>query len=1091
MRLSKAARNINQGISSIVNILRSHGIMIDPNPNSRLTPEQYDLLCKHLNVENDFRSESAPILMTPDENGLIDTSSEKKTKIDALLEDLITTRRRTIGQITYFNHERGFGFVKCFEVEIELFIHISKIIVKPINEKDYVVFKVERSNKKVGSYSAFELNLISTVLDQHYLRDIYLQFPIKDFQAEIIKILSSASLVEVFSREIDKVNIVETQKDYDEFKEIISKINKANVNEQDHLALKNRINETINNKCSAVFQNQLWVDSIIDYIPQLDRFVDFFNHASENQRLAIFQRLDNSLKNEIIEKNIKVSNPEEVLDFIIKHLHKVNKLGYFEDVKSKLFKENYWNDKIDYTLYIETLNKLRNILDDLDLIKLFIKKYINTIPVEIIITSIGRLSRVEITAILESPSLTKTENYLIINSLLEISTNNFNSKENIPDESFALRATDEDWKKYNEQEAEPFCWLIRISKEKLTESKLKLIEKSIISGTAPYIHLILWENKLSDILPDKGISDFFLNGTDFYGKIEEWLTKEIITKDKVVEIVLSNLKNLQEVQGREHFYSLLYHLTALEKMGIKVESIEIPLQENNTEFFNLALWIGDFSPEFNYEQFSKKLPFLNPGHQILFLRKLFKLTHEKNFDLTLEKLDSLTRIDLDIFKLNQQFNQDIPLDISVHIIIEAIKSFATNGQFLLDSDLLKIILHDISPNKKHKFQISELFEKCEGRLEAKYNWKTKGEISKIPFGENQFYYAIQFELGEMQHNGRYDYFVPSPYFQELKEKVKLLPGRKWNSEKNHWGIPSRYESQVMNFAKENRFFLEGAGDKYTNNIHLAEFKRTETTPNGIKYCEGRLSNKRDRRFNREFWWCCNQPCFANCETIHSSEDWQKYTLLDFLTILGFNMDDGNSVGDYIEKGKYYQFISLINRFNRLLKRMYCEVCNNILYPVEDSHFAYYRVTRFNCLNESCSEYKKEIYLHHCLNGKCNNVIDSRKSKKCPNGLYICDNEECGCCCSHDMLNRRLENLKTTGGFIHQNLITLVNNLGGHLERGVHYCYNCGGIMLDLQNDVFKCNECNIQYDVSKNMFKRPHRHIRTITPHIDSDQYLD
>ena len=141
--------------------------------------------------------------------------------------------------------------------------------------------------------------------------------------------------------------------------------------------------------------------------------------------------------------------------------------------------------------------------------------------------------------------------------------------------------------------------------------------------------------------------------------------------------------------------------------------------------------------------------------------------------------------------------------------------------------------------------------------------------------------------------------------------------------------------------------------------------------------------------------------------------------------MGFNLDDGNRVGDFIEKGKYYQFISTINQFNRLLERMYCDSCNHILYPIEDSHFAYHRVVRFHCANQDCSEYHNEIYLHHCLNGRCNGIIDSRWSKKCPNGLYICSNETCGCCCSHDMLSRRLQNLRTTGGISIRILLLLL------------------------------------------------------------------
>jgi ribosomal protein L37AE/L43A len=184
------------------------------------------------------------------------------------------------------------------------------------------------------------------------------------------------------------------------------------------------------------------------------------------------------------------------------------------------------------------------------------------------------------------------------------------------------------------------------------------------------------------------------------------------------------------------------------------------------------------------------------------------------------------------------------------------------------------------------------------------------------------------------------------------------------------------------------------------------------------------------------------------------------------------------MNDFIPKGHYYQFIGLINRFNRLLDKIYCHDCNEILYPVETSHFAAYAVVRFCCENNKCSKHKEEVYLNHCLIGQCNSIVDSRVSKRCKNGLYICNN--CGSCCSHNMLQRRLTNLQTTGGYIHKRLIICVNEKLGHLERAEYFCYECEDEMQETSNDIFDCNKCKIKYDTNKYKFKRPHRHLKTI-----------
>ena len=134
----------------------------------------------------------------------------------------------------------------------------------------------------------------------------------------------------------------------------------------------------------------------------------------------------------------------------------------------------------------------------------------------------------------------------------------------------------------------------------------------------------------------------------------------------------------------------------------------------------------------------------------------------------------------------------------------------------------------------------------------------------------------------------------------------------------------------------------------------------------------------------------------------------------------FNTDEQNSYGQTIENGKYYQFIGFINRFNLLLDKLYCNDCNQILSPVKTSNFGAHNVLHFHCTNNSCNN-KDHIYLTHCLNGKCNSIIDSRVSKKCSNNWIIC--ESCGCCCSHEKNVQRLENLRKTGGNISEKLFS--------------------------------------------------------------------
>jgi hypothetical protein len=420
-------------------------------------------------------------------------------------------------------------------------------------------------------------------------------------------------------------------------------------------------------------------------------------------------------------------------------------------------------------------------------------------------------------------------------------------------------------------------------------------------------------------------------------------------------------------------------------------------------------------------------------------------------------LNELVRADIDLFLTNSKFNPDIILDLSTDIIIESLKKFSETGKFLIETELLSVVLNDIGNDKTKRFHLSEYFDKCFGRMVGKYNWERNGTIRKQPYGDHQFYFIIEFD-----------------YSADIVEAVKKLPRRKYNMEQRYWGVPSKYESEVLTFAKENRFYIDFEGSNYKNNIHLAEFKREEM-PNGIKFCAGQKSNIPDKLFSRDFWWCSREPCFENEENLHTTEEWLDYTLLDFINILGLCVIEKGKYGTF-DIGLYNQFISQINRFNQLLDKIYCKECHHILYPVETGNFAAYAVVRFNCENKNCGEYKNEIYLNHCLNGKCNALIDSRDSKKCPNGLYIC--QVCGSCCSHSMFKRRLENLQTTGGLIHDDLRLKVSKNEGHLERAEYYCHSCGKMMTEVSNDNFKCFECNVTYQTEKFRFDRIHKLMR-------------
>ncbi len=197
----------------------------------------------------------------------------------------------------------------------------------------------------------------------------------------------------------------------------------------------------------------------------------------------------------------------------------------------------------------------------------------------------------------------------------------------------------------------------------------------------------------------------------------------------------------------------------------------------------------------------------------------------------------------------------------------------------------------------------------------------------------------------------------------------------------------------------------------------------------------------------EFWWCANQKCFKTARELHPPAEWEQYTLYDFLTILKVDFDEKD----------LETYLSVINKTNRFLNHMTCRDCKHILRPIRQANYAFYGVNEFHCVNPNCGELEKAIYITHCLNGRCEEVIDSRDSVKCKPtekdkekcGWYVCS--YCHACCSNNGIERRKGNLSNSGQVYNCHET-------GHRDKGEICCNKCGSLMDDGLFDPEKYQE---------------------------------
>lgn len=374
----------------------------------------------------------------------------------------------------------------------------------------------------------------------------------------------------------------------------------------------------------------------------------------------------------------------------------------------------------------------------------------------------------------------------------------------------------------------------------------------------------------------------------------------------------------------------------------------------------------------------------------------------ENFELNeqpilFRKLFSLVHkkqiIQLDLFRNSLfQLLKCKKLNLNVRICVALIEILHKQKEYIGENILSEIICNNLDENIDNLIQIDTLFQTCNGMTWITPNFEKK-EI---------WYLNI---LGKEFKVENYHVLVnDNQYYLNNEKRTVEIEGEHY---------PFKWVKKVVDLNRITKL------DK----------------PKGVTFCDA-IKSQKDEIINRNFYWCCNKRCYNPCQTDYLSFEWKSYSLRDFIKILGFPFEDD----------KYYRFVSVVNQANRLLEKLKCNSCNHLLRDARTSEFAFYRVTTFHCTNPNCSQKHKIVYLNHCLNWKCSNIVDSRISVTCPNGWYICD--ECDSCCSQSKIEKRLENLITNNSFNsknlrHQKLKNQVENKLGHLELNELYDYHTG------------------------------------------------
>jgi len=220
-------------------------------------------------------------------------------------------------------------------------------------------------------------------------------------------------------------------------------------------------------------------------------------------------------------------------------------------------------------------------------------------------------------------------------------------------------------------------------------------------------------------------------------------------------------------------------------------------------------------------------------------------------------------------------------------------------------------------------------------------------------------------------------------------------------------------------------------------IEFSYYHKKDDKPLHHKFCDGQQDTKNSLGFpaDKPYSWCTGLPCFdPSSSQITLDDNYSEWTIKEFLHLLEIPYNPNNI--SYL--------LGYINKANLLIDRLKCNGCNNLMHPSSQNKFTYHIINNFHCATETCTEFNKKIYLNHCLNKNCSNIIDSRASKKCTHegydascGWYICD--ACYSCCGTSVISRVIERKQKNNQQYNCSPI-------GHDELKKTFCYHCGDKM---------------------------------------------
>lgn len=625
------------------------------------------------------------------------------------------------------------------------------------------------------------------------------------------------------------------------------------------------------------------------------------------------------------------------------------------------------------------------------------------------------------------------------------------------------------------------CTFLKDLKKLIPDGQHSLEWDSYINNRSVDDLLVLFEHDVITSLPenvvDMIINTISLNGV--YANMGRWYRKPTLKNRLYVKVLeTTNVNLFPLIANRLLSMEMTDENVALAVLLTELMTANMP--DSESDYYTRRNWETNFTNQIrNFKKtndvnqrlaviwwavhsktttssasLTEVFAILPPYLQVKIVKKLFKSMSEGKIHHTAESFYSLIS------------NGERPIYFPLEIAFTYLKLREKDQTKTMDNNIMLQLLEGREDTDEW-IGIRSIVTQCSGRWvvnelpDDRSNWKRNsyfnGIISKLQNSKLRVFIPQKMvdEYGNIK-----EYY--NKYYARTIQQIQITyKDDEYQIENEPNGVSyyfdEAYEAELFAIARPFNF-------KYNGLNNFVGFETKED--NQEEFCECRLSNKVDNYHGIAFYWCGNKPCFRLPVTYRTDDEWEYYTILDFMRILGISPDYINKNGKRTKFGHYIILSSYLKSFAKFYEHLKCRECGKLMKPSEITNFTSRAVTEFSCTNDNCIKKGSIVYLNHCFNKqKCNATIDSRDSKQCPNGQYICP--ECGACCSTENFKLRISHLNMTGGVVSSWIRTFVEHNLGHWEKHEYFCHKCGNAMQMRSNGHHVCSNCGIEYDHNK------------------------